>query len=190
MLATPVSLEALISASAIVTGRVVSSSLTAAIARSLIAAVKLLDTTRPVTMALADINASNATGVANMLDVVGYNYLEQIYDRDHKAYPNRVIYGSENSRGLEAWRTVAVNDYVGGQFLWTGMDFLGEARRYPTHGSASGLLDLQGFRKRDSYFRQALWSDKPMVYAAAWGAGSDESRIAQFPRNLGRGTAV
>jgi hypothetical protein len=121
-----------------------------------------------------------------MLDVVGYNYLEQFYDRDHKAYPNRVIYGSENSRGLDTWRQVALKDYVGGQFLWTGMDFLGEARRFPTHGSASGLLDLQGFWKRDAWFRQALWSDKPMVYAAAWGVGSDEARIAEWPRNLGR----
>jgi len=78
-------------------------------------------------MALADINASNASGVANMLDVVGYNYLEQFYERDHKAYPNRVIYGSENSRSLDAWRSTAVSDWVGGQFLWTGMNFLGEA---------------------------------------------------------------
>ena len=156
------------------------------IERKLIAAVKQYDTTRPVTMALADINASNATGVASMLDVVGYNYLEQFYERDHKAYPNRVIYGSENSRSLDAWRPVALNEWVAGQFLWTGMDFLGEANRFPTHGSGAGLLDIQGFWKRDAYFRQALWSNKPMVYAAAWGAGADESRMAQWPRNLGR----
>ena len=156
------------------------------IARRLISAVKQFDLTRPVTMALADINTSNATGVASMLDVVGYNYQEQFYDRDHQTYPNRVIYGSENSRSLDAWRPVALKQYVGGQFLWTGMDFLGEARRFPTHGSASGLLDLQGFWKREAYFRQALWSEKPMVYAAAWGAGSEESRMAQWPGNLGR----
>ena len=156
------------------------------IARRLIAAVKLLDTTRPVTMGLADINASNATGVADMLDVAGYNYLEQFYDRDHKAYPNRVIYGSENSRSLDAWRYVALNDYVAGQFLWTGLDFLGEARRFPSHGSAAGLLDIQGFWKREAHLRQALWSSQPMVYAAAWGAGADESRLAEWPKNLGR----
>src|ERR1019366_2285572 len=167
-----------------------SADLMPAIARQLIAVVKQFDVTRPVTMALADINASNATGVANMLEVVGYNYLEQFYERDHKAYPNRVIYGSENSRNLDAWRPVATNDYIAGQFLWTGMDFLGEPRRYPTHGSASGLLELQGFWKRDAYFRQALWSDKPMVDAAAWGAGSDESRMAQWPGNLGRTPVV
>jgi beta-galactosidase/beta-glucuronidase len=163
-----------------------SADLMPAIARQLIAAVKRFDTTRPVTMALADIDTSNATGVANMLDVVGYNYLEQFYDRDHKAYPNRVIYGSENSRTLDAWRAVAASDYVAGQFLWTGMNYLGEAGRYPNHGSNSGLLDLEGFWKPDAYFRQALWSAKPMIYAAAWDAGADESRMSAWPRNLGR----
>jgi hypothetical protein len=161
----------------------------APIARRLLAAVKQFDATRPVTMALADINASNATGVANLLDVVGYNYLEQFYERDHKAYPNRVIYGSENSRSLEAWRAVALNDYVAGQFLWTGMNFLGEAGRYPVHGSNSGLLDLQGCWKRDAYLRQALWSEKPMVYAVAWTSG-DESRMANWQRAVGRTPAV
>ena len=114
------------------------------IARRLIAAVKQFDVTRPVTMALADIDASNATGVASMLDVTGYNYLEQHYGRDHKAYPTRVIYGSENSRNLEAWRSVAVNDYIGGQFLWTGMDYLGEGERYPNRGFESGLARSGG----------------------------------------------
>jgi beta-galactosidase/beta-glucuronidase len=105
-----------------------SANLMAPIARRLIAAVKELDATRPVTMALADIDASNAIGVADMLDVVGYNYLEQHYERDHQAYPRRVIYGSENSRSVAAWRTVALNDYVGGQFLWTRHELPGGSR--------------------------------------------------------------
>ena len=163
-----------------------SADLMPAIARRLIAAVKQFDGTRPVTMALADINASNATGVVNLLDVVGYNYLEQFYDRDHKAYPARVIYGSENSRSLDAWRSAATNAFVAGQFLWTGMDFLGEAGRFPNHGSGAGLLDVQGFWKRDAYLRQALWGDEPMVYAAAWRPGAGESRMTNWQRSLGR----
>jgi beta-galactosidase len=83
---------------------------------------------------------------------------------------------------------VAVNDWVGGQFLWTGMDFLGEANRWPSHGSGAGLLDIEGFWKRDAYLRQALWSDKPMVHAAAWTTG-DETRIGD-QRVLGRTPAV
>jgi beta-galactosidase len=167
-----------------------SANLMAPIARRLMAAVKELDPTRPVTMALADIDASNATGVADMLDVVGYNYLEQNYARDHQAYPQRVIYGSENSRNVDSWRAVAQNRFIAGQFVWTGMNYLGEAGRWPSHGSNAGLLDLQGFWKRDAYLRQALWSDKPMVYATAWGAVADESRIADWPRTIARVPAV
>jgi len=148
-----------------------------AIARRLIAAVKALDDTRPVTQALADIDASNATGLANLLDVAGYNYLEQFYARDHQRYPGRIILGTENSHSLAAWRAVAANQYVLGQFLWTGVDYLGESRAYPARGSTSGLLDFCGFRKPLSYLREALWGDRPMVYAAAY-----EARPGAGPR--------
>ena len=103
--------------------------------------------------------------------MAGYNYLEQYYARDHATYPERVILGSENSHSLEAWRAVAANDYVAGQFLWTGIDYLGESQRYPSRGSTAGLLDYCGFRKPLAYLREALWSDRPMVYAAAQTAG-------------------
>jgi beta-galactosidase len=138
-----------------------------AVARRLIATIKRLDGTRPVTQALADSVASNATGLASLLDVAGYNYLEQHYTEDHERYPGRIILGSENSHSPAAWRAVAANDYVAGQFLWTGVDYLGESRAYPSRGSTAGLLDFCGFRKPESYLRQALWSDRPMIYAAA-----------------------
>jgi len=144
-------------------------------ARRLIADVKRLDGTRPVTEALADTLASNATGLANLLDVAGYNYLERYYAADHKTYPNRILLGSENSHSLDAWRAVAANDYVAGQFLWTGIDYLGESARYPDRGSGAGLLDLCGFRKPIAYLREALWSARPMVYAAAREAGAAAS---------------
>jgi beta-galactosidase/beta-glucuronidase len=149
------------------------------IARRLVAAVKRLDGTRPVTQGLADTLASNATGLAGLLDVAGYNYLEQYYARDHETYPGRVILGSENSHSLAAWRAVAANDYVAGQFLWTGVDYLGESQRYPHRGSTAGLLDYCGFRKPGSYLREALWSDGPMVYAAAQEAGPGRAGLAE-----------
>jgi hypothetical protein len=149
------------------------------VARRLIAAVKRLDGTRPVTEALADTLASNATGLADLLDVAGYNYLEQYYARDHATYPERIILGSENSHSLEAWRAVAANDYVAGQFLWTGIDYLGESPKYPHRGSTAGLLDYCGFRKPLAYLREALWSGRPMVYAAAQAAGSGRPVMAE-----------
>jgi hypothetical protein len=65
---------------------------------------------------------------------------------------------------LEAWKAVADNDFVLGQFLWTGFDYLGEAGEFPYRHSISGIIDLAGNKKPEFYFRQSLWSDKPMVY--------------------------
>ncbi len=133
-------------------------------ARPLIEAVKKWDRTRPVTAALASITMSNAVGLAQLLDVVGYNYQEQHYEADHKSYPSRFIFGSENSDSYNAWLAVRDNEYVAGQFLWTGIDYLGEARRWPNRANGSGLLDLGGFKKPLAWFRQSLWCDEPMVY--------------------------
>jgi beta-galactosidase len=110
---------------------------------------------------------SEPVGLPDLLDIVGYNYQESRYAADHARVPNRVIFGSENSHRFADWTAVRDNEYVAGQFLWTGIDYLGEARVFPNRASSSGLLDLCGFRKPLAWFRQALWSGKPMVYLAA-----------------------
>jgi beta-galactosidase len=138
-----------------------------ALAAPLIAAVKQIDPTRPVTAALANVAMSDAVGLGAMLDVVGYNYQEPRYPADHQKYPKRILFGSENSHAYNAWIAVRDNDYVAGQFLWTGIDYLGEANRWPNRGSGAGLLDLCGFKKPNAWFRQSLWSDGPMVYLCA-----------------------
>jgi beta-galactosidase len=107
---------------------------------------------------------SNAVGLPEKLDVVGYNYLEADYAADHAKYPRRVIFGSENSHSYAAWAAVRDHAYVAGQFLWTGIDYLGEAGMWPNRASGAGLLDLCGFKKPLAWFRQSLWSDRPMVY--------------------------
>ena len=134
------------------------------VAPKLIAAIKRHDPTRPVTMALANVTSSDATGLAQMLDVVGYNYQESGYAKDHEMFPTRIIYGSENGRNFDQWKAVRDNDYVSAQFLWVGFDFLGEANEWPNHGSQAGLFDTRGFPKTLAHYRKALWSDEPMVY--------------------------
>jgi hypothetical protein len=107
---------------------------------------------------------SDAVGLAQLLDVDGYNYQESRYDDDHRKYPHRIMYGSENSQRYGAWLAVQTNNFISGQFLWTGVDYLGEAGAWPNRASPSGLLDLCGFKKPMGWFRQSLWSDQPMVY--------------------------
>lgn len=134
------------------------------IATELAEIVRSIDKSRPVTAALAGPVMSNETAYPGALDVVGYNYTESRYKMDHEKYPNRVIYGSENRHDMEAWKSVRDNDYIFGQFLWTGSDYLGEAGEWPSRGFTSGLIDLAMDLKPQGYFRQSLWSDMPMVY--------------------------
>jgi beta-galactosidase len=134
------------------------------IARELVGVVKQTDNSRPVTAGLASVLMSNETGYAESLDVTGYNYQEFRYASDHQKYPKRIIYGSENGMSLEAWEAVTENDYILGQFLWTGFEYLGEAGKFPSRHSTAGIIDLAGNKKPEFYFRQSLWSDKPMVF--------------------------
>ena len=113
----------------------------------LIEAIKKLDTTRPVTAAMANMPVSNAVGFAQLFDVAGYNYQEKYYEKDHNDYPQRCIIGSENSSRLSAWEAVEKNDYVSGQFIWAGFDYLGEADAWPNKSWTGGLFDLCGLKK-------------------------------------------
>jgi len=133
-------------------------------AKPLVEAVRKWDRTRPVTAALANLPMSNAVGLAQLLDAVGYNYQEKYYAADHETYPDRFIFGSENGDSYAAWAVVRDNDYIAGQFLWTGIDYLGEAGRWPSRAAGAGLLDMCGFAKPIGWFRRSLWSDEPMVY--------------------------
>jgi hypothetical protein len=150
------------------------------IAQRLAKVVKELDPSRPTTGALAGVVMSNATAYPSAVDVVGYNYTESRYGEDHKAYPQRIIYGSENRHDLAAWKAVTDNDYIFGQFLWTGIDYLGESGQWPARGSSAGLLDLAGQRKPLGWYRAALWSMKPVCYIGSYRTSG------RMGRNAGR----
>lgn len=143
------------------------------IAKRLVAAVKKYDKSRPTTAGLAGVAMSNETEYPGALDIVGYNYTESKYASDHKKYPNRVIFGSENVHNMEPWLDVKNNEYIFGQFLWTGIDYLGESGSWPSRGFYSGLVDLAGIIKPRGYFRQSLWSDVPMIYTGTYPVNND-----------------
>jgi len=137
------------------------------VAKQMVALVKEYDPTRGVTAGLASALVSNEVGYADALDVVGYNYQEFRYARDHQAFPKRILYGSETSKSLQAWQAVVENDYILGQFLWTGMDYLGESASFPSRHSVAGLLDLAGNKKPEYYYRKSLWSTTPTLFLGA-----------------------
>lgn len=138
----------------------------APIAAKLAGIVRHYDSTRPVTLAAAFPELSSKLHYFDALDVVGYNYKEQFYEEDHKRFPALPFLGSENGHSYQAWRAAADNAYISGQFLWTGIDYLGEAHGWPVRGSESGLLTTAGFPKHRYFRRQSFWLDEPVLHLA------------------------
>jgi beta-galactosidase len=126
------------------------------------------DPTRPVTQALFRPNKSHdyTDGLADMLDVVGQNYREKEILAAHDQKPTRKIIGTENGHDLAYWLQVRDHPAYSGQFLWTGIDYLGESKSWPRIGSGSGLLDRTGTPRPLGFQRESWWSEKPMVLMA------------------------
>src|SRR6266496_839543 len=101
---------------------------------SLVATFHENDSTRPVTQALFRPNVSHDydNGLADILDVVGQNYRENEILAAHRQKPSRKILGTENGHDRTVWLPLRDNPPYAGQFLWSGIDYLGESRAWPT----------------------------------------------------------
>lgn len=134
------------------------------VAKELVKIVKEYDTTRPVTSALSFPEMCEYIGITDELDIAGYNYKEQYYDEHRKKHPKRFIFGSENGHAEEKWDYVKNREDICGQFLWTGIDYLGEARGWPIRASGAGIMDLAGFKKNYRFAqRKLLWSNEAVL---------------------------
>ena len=80
------------------------------------------------------------------------------------AYDN--MSASWGSTHEETWDVVKNTPYVGGQFIWTGFDYIGEPTPYgfPARSSYFGVIDLAGFPKDSYYMYQSEWTTKPMLH--------------------------
>lgn len=149
-------------------------------ARKLASLCRKLDYTRPVTSALAawDNDWEIYDPLAEAFDIVGYNYLIHKSEGDHQRVPSRIMMQTE-SYPNDAWknfRKVQDYPYIIGDFVWTGMDYIGESGigrwyyegdvqgehyerpLYPWHASYCGDIDLTGLRKPISHYRSMLWN--------------------------------
>lgn len=155
--------------------------------------VKSLDPTRPVTAAVSGWDAGDAWNAEGQhwavqdslaflsLDVAGYNYLYDKYERDHQTHPERVMCGLESypKRTAENWALAEAHPYIIGDFVWTAMDYLGEAgigsaqyapsvpmfRPWPWFNGWCGDLDLIGEKKPQSYYRDVVWRRRAITLA-------------------------
>jgi beta-galactosidase len=177
-----------------------------AYACKLAAFVRSLDPTRATTNALCGIGADPMVSglAANMtvipdgydywgelsfrfvepLDVVGYNYLRDRYESDAKKYPDRIICGTETfpKEAFEYWEAVEQQPNVIGDFVWTSLDYLGEAGighvwyngekdwlgKYPWHHAFCGDIDICGFKRPQSYYRDCVWGISKAPYIAVY----------------------
>jgi beta-galactosidase len=79
----------------------------------------------------------------------------------------------------QRWKFTLLNDYVIGDFMWTGIDYYGETF-WPSRGATSGYLDNCGFKKDGYYFFKSIWTDEPLVHIASnWNREGREGQVVQ-----------
>ncbi|BAV05470.1 beta-galactosidase [Filimonas lacunae] len=157
-------------------------------ARRLSQAVKAIDTTRPVTSAMTtwDKNWEMFDTLFAAHDVGGYNYQLHRALADHARVPSRIIMQTESypKDAFFCWNMVQQYPYIIGDFVWTAMDYLGESgigryyypgepagehwekEFYPWHGAYCGDIDVTGWRKPISHYRDMLYNNKEKLYMA------------------------
>lgn len=165
-----------------------------------------IDPTRPTTAGFNNWDSAIKNGLADAVDIPGWNYKPQFYEKIHKEHPNWVMLASEtastvSSRGayelpakvgvmktrennqssaydLEycswsqlpdtEWKSQDKNDFVAGEFVWTGFDYLGEPTPYgsdwPSRSSYFGIIDLSGIPKDRYYLYQSHWGKQKVLH--------------------------
>jgi len=164
-------------------------SLGLAIEKELVAEVKRLDTTRPVTEAICSFwdhpgyKWESTIPAFAMLDVGGYNYMYKEYEADHQKFPQRVMMGTESypKEAFDYWQLVEKNPYVIGDFVWTAMDYFGETglgnsrlndetvrgilRPFPWFNGFCGDIDITGTKKPQMLYRDVIWRNSQLEMA-------------------------
>lgn len=165
-----------------------------ALGEELVKDIKEVDDTRPVTQAVCAFwdhpgkGWDYSEGAFSMLDIGGYNYQLMEYESDHGKYPDRIMAGTESFplQAWENWEMVKHHPYVIGDFVWTGMDYIGESgighndlvdksvrtrgtflKPWPWYVSWCGDIDILGNKKPQSLYRDVLWGESNLEILAS-----------------------
>ena len=150
--------------------------------------IRLNDNTRPITSALAawDSDWEIYDPLAAVHDIVGSNYMIHKSEDDQERVPDRVMWQTESypRDAFSNWAKVADHPYIIGDFVWTSIDYLGESgigrwyykgesegehyhrNQFPWHGAYCGDIDLTGWRKPISHYRNLLHTGNEKLYMA------------------------
>ena len=163
------------------------------IAQAIVRAIKQEDTTRPTTFAVCDFWDRQAQKMTwekdsyrafENVEIGGYNYELRHYESDHEKFPERIMYGSESFPNAVAanWNTIEKHPYIIGDFVWTAIDYIGEAGlshalersdhgrwiqllAWPWFNAWCGDIDLIGLKKPQSYYRDVVWGERQIAMA-------------------------
>ena len=163
------------------------------IADAITCAIKNEDATRPTTLAVNDYWdrmpqkmtwEKDSPRAFELVEVGGYNYETRRYESDHEKFPQRIMYGSETYPNAVAanWSVINRHPYIIGDFVWTAIDYIGEAGlghalersdrgrwiqllAWPWFSAWCGDLDLTGVKKPQSYYRDVVWGERPIAMA-------------------------
>ncbi len=143
------------------------------------------DKTRPVTQAICHFwdqpgrEWEDTAPAFAQMDVHGYNYRYDEYLADHEKFPERIIIGTESfpKEAFENWQMVEKYPYVIGDFVWTGMDYLGESGightkldnsdwgflpPWPYFNANCGDVSILGYKKPQMYYRDVVWRNSQL----------------------------
>ncbi len=160
--------------------------------------IRKLEPTRPVTAAVNNLRPQKDPFFAT-LDISGYNYAaggdhnqKSIYAQDHVRVPDRVMWGSESYplEAFSAWMGVVDHPWVIGDFVWTAFDYIGEAsigwrgywqesNFYPWNLAFCGDIDICGWRRPQSFYREVLWRGNQLAVFV-------KPPVPSFPLNTGK----
>lgn len=163
--------------------------------------IRQLDPTRPVTSAMTTWGQGweRFDSLFAAHDIAGYNYQLHQASSDHKRVPSRIIMQTESypRDAFANWRLVNDHEYIIGDFVWTAMDYLGESgigryyypgepdgqhwekNFFPWHGAYCGDIDLTGWRKPISHYRDLLYNDDKKLYMAVKEPNPEKGEIKE-----------
>jgi len=143
--------------------------------------VRKSDPSRLVTAAVNGLNPAKDPYFA-ALDIAGYNYgsggdhqKNDIFEIDHVRVPSRIMMQTESYplEAFKSWMDVTDHPWLIGDFVWTAFDYIGEAsigwrgyfqeqNFYPWNLAFCGDLDICGWKRPQSFYRDALWKSNQL----------------------------
>ncbi len=138
-----------------------------------------LDSTRQITAALHPGSKKKGHEIPSRMmtvsPVVSYNYRSDSFQVWHEQYPDLVFIATETkaygTQRMEDYQDISfadnswnnMHEFVAGQFIWAGIDYLGESAGWPDRGLRHGLMQTNGFIKPYAWYIGSQYREDPLV---------------------------